>query len=180
MCSARILQPRQLSIMSNPYGDSTTTPCDAGDLRPACHLAGFADRSQDLGTYVPCVRINLLACAGPHFESVTFADRLAQTHAERALTKTNFPSPFSPEFRLIHKGHPLTNMRQVRTSQPIVTNYPVALRSRFPFNGPPHLKPRKTRGLAPNRPMARTGLFCDLLRPWPFSGNMPADNLLFK
>jgi hypothetical protein len=135
MCSARILQPRQLSIMSSPYGDNTPTPCDARDLHPACHSAGIADRSRYFDTYVPSVRINLLACAGPHHDSVTFAARLTQTHAEWALIKLSFSGPFNPESRHIHKGHPMPNMRQVRTSQPVVTDNP----SRIAFGSPPNL-----------------------------------------
>src|ERR1017187_2872696 len=36
ICATRILQLRQFSMMSNPYGVSTTTPCDS--QRIAAHL----------------------------------------------------------------------------------------------------------------------------------------------
>src|SRR5215471_16857672 len=57
MRSERILQVRQLSIMSSPYGDSMLTPpCDAvraGDLRRfAPAIGGHMARCQDGVTYI--------------------------------------------------------------------------------------------------------------------------------
>src|SRR6516164_6121871 len=122
MCSARNLQLRQFSMMSSPYGVSTTTPCDSQRIA-ACRGGQMACDGSSESQASPCSALFRPPTLG--YAAITArCDNPSETAATLRWLSILIVATIEA-FLQIHSSRTFrAHTQQVQRSQPVVTKDP--------------------------------------------------------